>query len=430
MKINNKVTPLALYMFAVLVAAKPVLANSFASQDYTNMSVSEAQLEQCSQKEKPEYDDVRKLIQAKQYHRALEALGTPEEGSPAEENYLYGRLQYLLAYQSVNNRTAVEPEQDKLAKAKQYINTAAKQGSMEAVYDQALLLTAPSNTRQKFKLLKTAADGKFVPAMLTLAQEYFQATKTFEERLEAQSLVQGAAAISGEAKIALASYYLHEDNQFNSLTGYDKNIGKAIELLHAAASQCNASAAYKLFQMSMTEHKPNDLPAERAIYWLEVSAKLGLAKAQGALAEYYYKDVQDGEKAAYWATSAAEQGDLKALLTLGGIYYQGAGADKDFSKALKYYEQALVVDTRNRLVLNQLGIMYYKGEGSEVDFRKAASLCEQAASEGQAGCQYYLGLMYVNGEGVTQDIDTGISWMKKSAAQDFPVAKNWLRENW
>ena len=75
-------------------------------------------------------------------------------------------------------------------------------------------------------------------------------------------------------------------------------------------------------------------------------------------------------------------------------------------------------------------MMYYKGEGVQADFRKAAELCKIAANKGQPGCQYYLGLMYVNGEGVTQDIDTGISWMKKSAAQDYSIAKNWLRENW
>ena len=75
-------------------------------------------------------------------------------------------------------------------------------------------------------------------------------------------------------------------------------------------------------------------------------------------------------------------------------------------------------------------MMYYKGEGNAVDYTKAAEFCKLAANKGQPGCQYYLGLMYVNGEGVTQDIDRGISWIRKSAAQEFPIAKNWLRENW
>ena len=420
---------------AMMLFATSVRADVLPAQDYSQLSISETQFEQCSQREQLVFARVRDAIKNKQYEFALEALGEPTSDSIKDQNsrettYLYGKTLYLLAYQKVNERLAEEPDQARLADAKKYIDIAAKQGLSEAVYDQAMLLTPPSDAAKKLRLLKVAAEGKFVPAMLTLAEEYFLATETFEQRLEAQALVQQAAAIDSSAKIWLASYYLHEDKQLNNLTGYDKDIGKAVALLHVATVECNPDAAYKLFQMSMIEHKPNDLPTDRSIYWLEASARLGLAKAQGDLAEYYYHDAQDSEKAAYWALQAAERGDLKALLTLGKIHYQGADAGKDLAKALGYYEQALSVDIHNRLVLNQLGIMYYKGEGGDVDFRRAASLCERAANHGQAGCQYYLALMYMNGEGVTQDIDIGISWMKKSAAQDFPVAKNWLRENW
>lgn len=422
-------------MGAMLMLTSLAWAETLGAPNYSQLSISETQFEQCSQLEPSAFAAVRDAIQNRQYELAQKLIGEPvksktNDANSRQTNYLYGKILYLMAYRGVNERLEVEPDQNKLAEAKIYIDIAAKQGSAEAIYDQAMLLTPRTDVEQRRQLLILAAKAQYVPAMLTLAEEYFLETKTFEERLEAQALVQQAAAIDSGAKIRLASYYLHENKQLNNVTGYDKDIGKAISILHAAAGECNAQAAYKLFQMSTIEHKPNNLPTERAIYWLEVSAKLGFAKAQGDLAEYYYHDAQDSEKATYWALQAAERGDLKALLTLGKIYYQGAGTVKDFSKALSYYEQALLVDAQNRLVLNQLGIMYYKGEGSDVDFRKAASLCEQAANKGQAGCQYYLGLMYVNGEGVTQDIDTGISWMKKSAAQDFSVAKNWLRENW
>jgi len=419
---------------AMMLLVGVVRAESLPTQDYSQLSISEAQFEQCSQRDQLVFARVRDAIQNKQYEFALEALGEPTKQSVTDQNfrettYLYGKTLYLLAYQKVNERIAEQPDQVKLADAKKYIDIAAKQGLSEAVYDQAMLLTPPSDEKKKLQLLKLAAEGQFVPAMLTLAEEYFLATETFEERLEAQALVQQAAAIDSSAKIRLASYYLHEDKQLNNLTGYDKDIGKAVVLLHEAVGECNPLAAYKLFQMSMVEHKPNNLPTDRGIYWLETSGKLGLAKAQGDLAEYFH-DAQDSEQAVHWARQAAERGDLKALLTLGEIHYQGVVETKDLAKALGYYEQALSVDVHNRLVLNQLGIMYYKGEGGDVDFRKAASMCERAANHGQAGCQYYLALMYMNGEGVTQDIDVGISWMKKSAAQDFPVAKNWLRENW
>jgi TPR repeat protein len=407
-----------------------VWADGWTAQDYSKLSISDMQFEQCRQREKPPYVEVRMAIKNKQYAEALELLGKPERSSPPEVVYLYGKTHYFIAHQKANERLANHPEQSELSEAVKYIDLAAELGFAEAIFDQALLFTAADEPTRKLGLLKQAADKQFIPAMLALAEHYFYATKTFEERTEAQSLIQRAADIDSQAKIVLASYYLHEDTELKNLAGYDKDIDKAISLLYMATTECNAEAAYKLFNLSVSEHKPNNLPEERAQYWLETSARLGYAKAQGDLAEYYYNEIQDGEKAAFWATQAVESGDLKALLTLGKIYYHGKGTEKDLAKALHYYEQAFTIDKDNRLVLNQLGMMYYKGEGSEVDFRKAASFCERAANKGQAGCQYYLGLMYVNGEGVTQDIDTGINWMKKSAAQDFVVAKNWLRENW
>jgi len=437
---KNLLVTLALYLQLAMFPMTVVQAEGVTLKDYSQLSVSEAQLEQCSKRDQIAYKNVRDAIANKQYELALELLGkpvkdrprttNPKETHPGEVNYLYGKTQFLMAYQKVNEHTADAPDQNLLAQAKKYLDKAAQQGLPEAIYDKAMLLTAPADNAEKLRLLKVAADKKYAPAMLTLAEHRFYAIKTFEQRTEAQALIKEAAAIDSNANVTLVSYYLHEDQQLVSLAGYDKDIDKAINILYTAATECSAQAAYKLFLMSKTEHKPNDLPVERSIYWLEVSARLGYAKAQGDIADYYQSETQDSEKATYWAIQASERGDLKGLLTLAKIYYQGTGSEKDFSKALQYYEQALAIDKDNRLALNQLGIMYYRGEGSEADFRKAASFCERAADKGQAGCQYYLGLMYVNGEGVTQDIDTGISWMKKSAAQDFPVAKNWLRENW
>ncbi|MGD8925940.1 MAG: hypothetical protein PVG20_03775 [Thioalkalispiraceae bacterium] len=422
---RNVLIPL-LVAGAVFLVAPTLQAEGWQAGDYSNLSISQDQLEQCGQQQQVAYPEVEAAIRHKQYNAALKLLGKPSKKSPPALNYLYGKAHYLLAQQHL----ASKPEAAELLEAKQYINLAANQGYAEAIYDQAVLFTPAEDATRKLSLLKKAADKQFVPAMLTLAEHYFYGIKTFEERNRAQVLIKKAAELDSAAKIKLASYYLNEDEQLKNLAGYEKNVDKAIEILYTATTECNSEAAYKLYQMSIREHKPNNLPPERALYWLETSAKLGYAKAQGELAEYYYTDQQDGEKSAFWAEQAVESGDLKALLTLAKIYYHGIDTEKDLSKALQYYEMALSIDKDNRLVLNQLGIMYYKGEGGEVDFHKAATLCERAANKGQAGCQYYLGLMYVNGEGVTQDIDKGISWMKKSAAQDFVIAKNWLRENW
>ncbi len=418
----------------MLLFANHVQSTEFASlvvnlMDLNTLEISEQEFKACSRAKPISYLEVRHALIQKAYPEALKALGKPDNNDSAEHVYLYGKTHYLMAFETVHQGITKQPNAEYLAQAKQSIGQTAKAGYGEAIFDQAMLLTSPADPAKKTLLLRKAAARHYVPAMLTLAEEIFVASGTFEERIEAQSLVQKAAELDTNAKIKLASYYLHEDRQLTTLTGYEKNTNKAIYLLYEAARGCNAVAAYKLKELASQQHKPNRLAQSRAQYWLEASARLGLPAAQGELAFYYLTEGKDQDQAIKWAEQAAAQSDLKALLTLGKIYY-AKGINQDLARALKYYEKALNVDRNNRLVQNQLGIMYYKGEGGQVDFRRAASLCKSAASKGQAGCQYYLGLMYVNGEGVTQDIDIGISWMKKSAAQDYSVAKNWLRENW
>ena len=408
-----------------------LFANLLQAADLAGLAVTEQQFQTCAAaKPGSSFAEVKLALQHKQYALARQRLGIPGAHASAEAFYLYGKAAALEARQARQQGKVDKSNEQLTHEAERNSQKALAAGYAAALYDQALALGLAGDAAGKLRLLKQAADKHYIPAMLRLAEEKFVASATFEQRIEAQVLVQEAAELDPAGKIKLASYYLHEDAQLRNLTGYDKNVTKAIEILAAAAQQCNAEAAYKLFQLAEDQHKPNDLPQTRARYWLEAAARLGLAQAQGELASEYYDEGRQPDKALYWARLGAEQDDLRALLTLGRMYYSGKGTEQNHSQALQYYEKALHVDSTNRLVQNQLGIMYYKGEGSEVDFRRAATLCKQAANKGQAGCQYYLGLMYVNGEGVTQDIDTGISWMKKSAAQDFPIAKNWLRENW
>ena len=361
---------------------------------------------------------------------ALAKLPAPGNNATANQIYLYGKAKYLLAYEAVTNRQTEKPDATLLASAHKLIETAAKQGDAEALYDQAMLLTPLDQAQQRVALLKLSAEKKFVPAMMQLAEEYFLTSQNYEGRVEAQSLIQQAADMETSAKIRLAEYYLHIDKRLNNTTGYDYDVEKAIQLFQEVAMACDGRGAYHLYEMSMNKFKPNSLEPTAAVNWLTVAAELGLPKAQGDLAEHYFKTGDDIKQAILWGERAAENNNVKGMIVLGNIYYQGKGGQSNLSKSLQYFEQALQIDEDNRFVQDQLGMMYYKGEGVPADFRKAAELCKIAANKGQPGCQYYLGLMYVNGEGVTQDIDTGIGWMRKSAAQDFAVAKNWLRENW
>lgn len=388
-------------------------------------------LTQCQQQAKQQKaNEVRAAIERNELSQALSMLKKPTPSTPVEQRYLYGKVLYLQAYARVVSHEVEKPDSQQLASATAYIQAAARLGFGEAIYDEAMLLTPADQAERRMDLLRQAADKQYVPAMMQLAEEYFLSSQTYERRVDAQALIQKAAELDTTAKRRLAEYYLHEDQRLTNTTGYDKDIDKAIQLYFEAAQACDARGAFSLYELAESKHKPNSLDPTTAIYWLGIAGELGLPEAQAQLAEYYLKTESKPAEAIAWAERATANGDVTGIIVLGNIYYQGKGIEKDHVKAMQYFEQALNIDPDNRHVQDQLGMMYYKGEGIPVDFRKAAEFCKIAANKGQPGCQYYLGLMYVNGEGVTQDIDLGIGWIRKSAAQEFSIAKNWLRENW
>lgn len=410
-------------------AATVCLATVTCADD--SLGIPQETLQKCAPVNKPDSSTkIHRLMAQRRYQAALENLPRADKLVTDEQRYLFGKLHYLLAYDRVERRLAEQPDPELLEKAHQYITRSAKAGYPAAIYDQAVLLTPREQADTREKLLRAAAGRKYVPAMLTLARDLFLTSQDYERRVEAQSLVQRASDMDTSAKIELARYYLHEDTQLNNVTGYAPDFEKAVDLLREAASDCDANAAYFIYELAAFKHKPNTLKQEVALSWLHIAAQLGLPLAQGKLAEHYQKVSPNMEQAMSWGKRASAAGDATGMMVLGNLYYTGLGTTKDLERALDYFEQALDADSNNHYVQDQLGMMYYKGEGGEVNFRRAAELCKLAANQGQAGCQYYLGLMYVNGEGVTQDIDLGIDWMKRSAAQDFAIARNWLRENW
>lgn len=174
------------------------------------------------------------------------------------------------------------------------------------------------------------------------------------------------------------------------------------------------------------------------------AAEMGLAKAQGALAELYYYGhgvPQSYPDAFTWARLAAEEGDhggqLYAALAyenghgtehnwklavkmytaymetgvyaaddvwyrIGNMYYQGGfGVTQDFEEAVKWFTRIYVgycdVDTasRQKAVLH-LGRMYREGLGVAKDWKKAATMFDKIKFYDDI-CSQLLGYMYSTG---------------------------------
>lgn len=144
------------------------------------------------------------------------------------------------------------------------------------------------------------------------------------------------------------------------------------------------------------------------------------------------------EKAQKHFSNLAEQGYSLAQKSLADMYFKGEGTEKDFSKALEWYEKSAEQGNDNTRLdiiniyydnelffklnnfpvwLNEphlletakanflLGYIYFTGTDIEQNFSKALLFWQKAAIMGDAKSQFCLSCMYRDGIGVENDIE-------------------------
>ncbi len=154
---------------------------------------------------------------------------------------------------------------------------------------------------------------------------------------------------------------------------------------------------------------------EKAISWLNASAKSGNAKAVSKLRrmkeqqERFKQDLQQ-----------AKAGDAKAQYDIAMMYLKGRGVEQDGGKARTWLSKA--ADQKDEKAITRLGILNYKGEAGEKDYAEALKLFKKVKDESVLA-QYYLGDMYAEGKGVSKDYEKAIVWYKKAAKGGFDRAR-------
>ena len=121
---------------------------------------------------------------------------------------------------------------------------------------------------------------------------------------------------------------------------------------------------------------------EKAREYFERAAELGHVGAKNNLKVL---DAMEEEPETEEITETVEE-TAEELYKLG--YKYRYGSQKDYQKALEYYEQAATLG--NSKAMNGLGFMYMRGKGVEQDLEKAREYFERAAELGSAAAKYTL----------------------------------------
>ncbi|MDR3254880.1 MAG: sel1 repeat family protein [Synergistaceae bacterium] len=116
----------------------------------------------------------------------------------------------------------------------------------------------------------------------------------------------------------------------------------------------------------------------------------------------------------------AEKGDAQALITLGGFYAEGAGVQKNFSKARECYEKAAQAGMAEGVY--NVGVCWEVGMGSEADPKRAAEYFRKAADMELPQAMFKMSMVLDSGSGVDRDEKASIDYMAKAADAGHPDA--------
>ena len=124
----------------------------------------------------------------------------------------------------------------------------------------------------------------------------------------------------------------------------------------------------------------------------------------------------------------AEQGSAKAQTMIGAMYAGGLGAQKNYSKAVRWSRMAAEQGVPRAQFT--LGMMYQQGHGVPQDYGEAARLYRMAAEQGDASAQYNLGVFYMEGIFFKQNYTEANRWLRMAAEQGLGVAQIYIGMNY
>lgn len=297
-------------------------------------------------------------------------------------------------------------------KALEYLERSALYGNSDAYcylgYIYLMGEIVKKDPKKALRYYENAANLNNSDALLVLGSHY-QTGRYVEQSYEkAIEYFQKAADLNNSyALFNLAAFYA-------SGIGTDKNIDKAIEYYTKAATLNNDDAINVLgylYENGIGFVK--DIPKAISLY--EKAIKLnnnGFSLFNLGNLYYEGKDVQKNySKAIYYFEQSAKQHNSDALLYLGIIYADGKGVDQDLSKAKNYFEKA--TNYNNPDAYSFLGTLYENGIGVETNYFKAKKYYELASQLECPNAFFHLGRFYSNGEFFDIDITKSISYFLK-----------------
>lgn len=136
----------------------------------------------------------------------------------------------------------------------------------------------------------------------------------------------------------------------------------------------------------------------------------GSIVAQGILGNAYLwgeEVTPDYQKALKWLELPAKKGVARSLFNLGYMYEKGLGVTQNIDKAIEYYKKAAKRDDLNAFL--SLGTIYHNGVGVEQDKQEAEKWFNDALKSGD-GIASQIAYKFLKGYGLPQSLKYSYLW--------------------
>lgn len=367
---------------------------------------------------------------------------------------------YHLGIMYLDGKLGKMKEKD-IAKGMDYVNQAAEQGYIDAIYALGYCYETGRNVdsvdhEKAVALFKTLADNDVPAGQFKMGLYYELGDGGLEaDSVKAIEYYQKAADQGhGEAMCYLGDFYrigrykpldkakafelyyqAHEAGEETGTyyvgrsylegCGVDIDTTAAISYLKAAAHQGVGNAAYKIAEMYNYGLGGLESDADSAIAYYVMGHENGSGDASYFIGRQLLNE-EAYEQAVDYLYTGAKRGNVDAMITFALCLQRGIGLKEADPKSAYQIFENVARNYGDERAYTQLGIACLQGNGCPEDESLGKAYLDTAANKGNILAMYDLGLCYLNGYGCRVDTAAAIFWLEKAADNEKIDAINLL----
>ncbi|MFO1242229.1 MAG: hypothetical protein U1E36_03385 [Rickettsiales bacterium] len=294
--------------------------------------------------------------------------------------------------------------------------------AIASLYTRKLIPSPTPNAAREMaelgiKYLRTKADRGNVAAMVLIAEAYESGQGVAPDPQEALKWYLKGADAGDPSGMRAAARMLGTGN------GTRVNKVKATDYMRKAANKGSLRAAVALGKALRADDNYFLILDDKEAYnWLEKAANYGDAEAIRQLANYYLEQNQK-DKAINYLEASAKIGRVSSMLTLFDLYRKDPAVGVDLGKAKQYLEMARSAPNASMHEKARIVNILLKDMAPEIqDKQTGIKLMQELADAGHMPAIIFMARAYTDGIDVPQDQKKGFDlWRKAAASGDVPA---------